>query len=306
MTFSSYNMETVTKRRVVVGDIHGELTGLTAILRHAKLIGPSGKWTGGETVLIQTGDVVDRGPCTWECVRLLRELQRQAPEFGGEVVRLCGNHELWLMRGPDFFYFAEQTRPPVAEPEKLGEELKAEVAIGILKAAHTDGCRLYTHAGLRSKVKAKLLEEMGAPNNIRKNRVDLIALVKHINDKFQELVARGEFERHPMFWIDKTRNGGDPIGGIFWCDYRSISPSERAFEIPQIFGHTPSFKNELQHSHSLKLINVDAGMTEDYGGYRVYLEITSEGEIVQHALKKRTSTRWSSVVLGREAETVKK
>jgi hypothetical protein len=104
-----------------------------------------------------------------------------------------------------------------------------------------------------------------------------------------------------MFWIDSKRGGADPIGGIFWCDYRSISPSDRAREIPPIFGHTPSFKNELRHSHLLKLINVDAGMTDDHGGFRVYLEITPADEIVQHALKARNSNLWSRTVLGREA-----
>jgi len=41
-----------------------------------------------------------------------------------------------------------------------------------------------------------------------------------------------------------------------------------------VFGHSPARESTLRHAHGLKLINVDAGMFELYGGHRVYLEIT--------------------------------
>jgi hypothetical protein len=40
----------------------------------------------------------------------------------------------------------------------------------------------------------------------------------------------------------------------------------------------------------LKLINVDAGMFELYGGHRVYLEITADDTLVQHS---KDGGRWS-------------
>ena len=48
------------KRRIVVGDIHGELDGFREILRNAGLIDSKDKWSGGDRILIQTGDVIDR------------------------------------------------------------------------------------------------------------------------------------------------------------------------------------------------------------------------------------------------------
>jgi hypothetical protein len=87
------------RRAVVVGDVHGELDGLREILRHAGLIDARDTWAGGGSLLIQTGDVVDRGPHSRESLQLLRTLQLQAPGSGGQVVRLCGNHELMLLQG---------------------------------------------------------------------------------------------------------------------------------------------------------------------------------------------------------------
>jgi hypothetical protein len=47
------------KRRIVVGDIHGELDGLKEILIHAGLIDNHDTWSGGDSMWIQTGDVID-------------------------------------------------------------------------------------------------------------------------------------------------------------------------------------------------------------------------------------------------------
>jgi calcineurin-like phosphoesterase family protein len=55
-------MSSRDKRRIVIGDVHGELNGFKEILRHAGLIDDHDSWTGGRSLLIQTGDVIDRGP----------------------------------------------------------------------------------------------------------------------------------------------------------------------------------------------------------------------------------------------------
>ena len=86
------------KRRIVVGDIHGELDGFKEILRNAGLIDSKDNWSGGDCILIQTGDVIDRGPYSREAIDLLRKLQKEAADAKGEVIRLCGNHELMLLQ----------------------------------------------------------------------------------------------------------------------------------------------------------------------------------------------------------------
>lgn len=50
------------KISVVVGDIHGEFEGLRDIMIDARLIDGSDRWIGGDSVLIQTGGVIGRGP----------------------------------------------------------------------------------------------------------------------------------------------------------------------------------------------------------------------------------------------------
>ena len=46
-------------RVVAIGDIHADPDAAKATLKMAKLIDESGSWSGGQTALIQTGDVTD-------------------------------------------------------------------------------------------------------------------------------------------------------------------------------------------------------------------------------------------------------
>src|SRR5208282_3857873 len=56
-------------------------------------------WTGGKTTLVQVGDVLDRGPKPREAMDLLMSLEKEAPQAGGRVVGLLGNHEMMNIMG---------------------------------------------------------------------------------------------------------------------------------------------------------------------------------------------------------------
>jgi len=260
--------------------------GFREILRNAGLIDNKDNWSGSDCILIQTGDVIDRGPYSRETIALLRNLQKEAIHAKGAVIRLCGNHELMLLQGK--FFYANFTNPASLMPE-----LTEEIAKGNVQAAYSDGARLYSHAGLRSAIRQALMAEMGTIGAQVKERTgDLDRLAEHINGIFRQAVEKDDLERHPIFHVGPERGGDNDVGGIFWCDFSKISPSLEAWTIPQIFGHTPTRQNRVQTAQGLKLIDVDAGMCRVYGGARVYLEITEEGDLLQHskALSKWTVT----------------
>ena len=86
-------------RVVAVGDVHGELGGLVSILIASGLIGPDLHWIGGDTTLVQTGDLLDRGPQVREVMDLLIRLQHESEAAGGRVICLMGNHEAMNLVG---------------------------------------------------------------------------------------------------------------------------------------------------------------------------------------------------------------
>ncbi len=83
-----------TERVVAVGDIHGAFDNFVAILRAAQIIDNRNRWSGRRAILVQTGDILDRGPDSRKAIDLLRRLERDAQRAGGRVVSLLGNHEL--------------------------------------------------------------------------------------------------------------------------------------------------------------------------------------------------------------------
>lgn len=117
------------ERLVSIADLHGDFDHAVAILRVAELAEeteqdgtgsfPEGsppfrrfrgvRWIGGNATLVQTGDIVDRGPEARDVYALFQELRRQAPESGGKVINLIGNHEVMNLMGQLHYVPPEDT-----------------------------------------------------------------------------------------------------------------------------------------------------------------------------------------------------
>ena len=96
-------------RIVAIGDLHGDIQQARRALRIAGVLGKddndhvSPKWVGGNTVLVQVGDVLDRGDDEIGILILLQKLGKAARKEGGDVFVLNGNHEVLNISG-DFRY----------------------------------------------------------------------------------------------------------------------------------------------------------------------------------------------------------
>lgn len=86
-------------RIVAIGDVHGDFIKFRSALEMKELIDSKQNWKGGETHLVQLGDLPDRGPQTRRIIELLKKLEKQAPRDGGRVHILIGNHDAMNMYG---------------------------------------------------------------------------------------------------------------------------------------------------------------------------------------------------------------
>lgn len=151
-----------TPRLVFVGDVHGADLGLREVLAGAGVIDRDHALSGGrgggcarkassssaashqETVVVQVGDVVDRGANAsqaWDC---LDQLQDTSPP--GTVVRLVGNHEVSWLQGK----FKGSNDPPAvrwALTLRIRDAVVQGRAVGA--ASFLGGQLLATHAGVR-------------------------------------------------------------------------------------------------------------------------------------------------------------
>jgi hypothetical protein len=129
-----------TERIVAVGDVHGAYDNFVAILREAGLLDTAGHWSGGKAILVQTGDVMDRGPDSRKAMDLLRQLETESAAAGGQVHALIGNHEAMHMKGinrdaspGDFAAFVSP------DAEKLRERAFQDAAVDAEAAARQAG-----------------------------------------------------------------------------------------------------------------------------------------------------------------------
>ena len=99
-----------------LGDVHGNFDGLCDILKRTGLINEAHHWTGGQTVLVQTGDLVDRGAREREVLDLIMLLESEAPEAGGQLEFVLGNHEVMNIMG-DLRYVTPQIFATFATPD---------------------------------------------------------------------------------------------------------------------------------------------------------------------------------------------
>jgi hypothetical protein len=151
-------------RTCIVGDVHGQLAKLTALLRSARLLSDDLHWAGGDTSLWFMGDFFDRGPHGLAVVDLVMRLQQEAPAAGGRVQSILGNHDFLLLsvdrfgrRGDEWAaYFTFQWRQNGGrESDRIGllsshidwlSQLPAMAHVHNLLLAHADSS-LYLHYG---------------------------------------------------------------------------------------------------------------------------------------------------------------
>lgn len=90
-------------RLIAIGDVHGDLGALRAALRLGGAIDGDDRWIGGELVVVQVGDVLDRGDDEPDILALIEHLERDSTAAGGRFIALHGNHEI-MNTALDFRY----------------------------------------------------------------------------------------------------------------------------------------------------------------------------------------------------------
>lgn len=155
-------------RIVAVGDLHGDLGATRAALRLAGAVDESDRWNGGQLVVVQTGDQLDRGDDERAIVDLFERLSEEARAAGGAVIALNGNHETMNIQGdfryvtPDGFQTFEGVSPvsPLAANFPAAERQRAAAFLPggayALKLSKRDviavvADNVFAHAGVLSQ-----------------------------------------------------------------------------------------------------------------------------------------------------------
>uniref|UniRef100_A0A7S1GPX1 Calcineurin-like phosphoesterase domain-containing protein n=1 Tax=Cyclophora tenuis TaxID=216820 RepID=A0A7S1GPX1_CYCTE len=262
------------QRLVCVGDVHGDYTALCRFLKIAGVMNNNEQWCGGDSILVQCGDVLDRGSEELKCFSLLSRLSQQAPVNDGQVIVLWGNHEVLNSLG-DFYYTTGddeyQQQVGVIVDNALGSTywraqfadyqpsrwatyepggILAEPLLKNLKVAVKVGKTVCVHAGLTKR----LLEENGGLTGMNQAAQTWIQQVHHkdFNNNFGHYTSEKEAIESAQQRRNIAHSSAPPVflGGIgdstpIWMRAYSM-PADRDLHNPKTIGMLRDVLQELE------------------------------------------------------------
>ena len=150
-------------RIVAVGDVHGDYEKMVKCLKANGVIDDGNKWIGGKTHLVQTGDILSKGPDSKKAMDLLMSLEQQAKDAGGAVHALIGNNELKILWG-DYKNLYRTEHEPYGGMEAFQQAMAADGKYGKWIRSHNAVIKindiLFLHGGISPRYAAMSLQTL--------------------------------------------------------------------------------------------------------------------------------------------------
>lgn len=257
-----------------ISDVHGMFDNLMRLLTATKLVTPDGHWLADHTLLIVTGDSIDKGPKALEVIDLWRTLMAEAPAKGSRVVVLLGNHEAEFLAHPDKKKSAATRDELAAKGLDVGEltdnaKPRGRFLRSLPLAARVGKRWLFCHAGWIPPVPY----------------IDFVT-------KAQAVLRAGDYGSDFLLDSDSILEKKEGSSGAKWWeskddvkDLESRMTQDGLYGI--VFGHQPNafgLENAVGlYDKTARLIKIDSGMAPDAGGHPGHLLLfTAPNELSQN------------------------
>jgi hypothetical protein len=302
---SKYDMEQQpsilppVNRIIVIGDLHGDFKNTIKTLQLAKVIDKQYEWIGGDSVIVQVGDQIDRcrydgsNSCNQpgmtsndensdiEILEFFTRLHKKAQKQGGAVYSLLGNHELMNVdgdmryvsyeniKGMDNMKIDNKIYKDGLEARKYlfspGNPISNFLAC-TRKVALIIGSNLFVHAGILPSIANKYnIEDI--------NQLMTLYLLNELSDtkKYNELF--NNYKESPL-WTRDIGNLGLKVIENKLNDYNSecdniIQPLKTNYNVKNIYvGHTPLLKEGISSICNNKIWLTDYGSSKAFDKFK--------------------------------------
>jgi hypothetical protein len=306
------------ERIVAIGDIHGDYDNYIATLEAAGLINSRGRWTGGETHLVQTGDIPDRGPDTLKIIEHIKKLKKQAARKGGQVHTLIGNHEAMNVYGDLRYVHEGEYEAFWTSKSEAYRDRYFELYMQSLKEKDPER---YANLPENFREQFNLEHPLGwiehrqawdpawNPEGELANWVLGNKVVIRINDTLflhgglsgfycrNTLDSMTEKVLSHLRQFDPADPGilNDDFGPLWYRGLSGVEPQALPETVDAILakhdakhivvGHTPT-GGIIWPRYDSKVVQIDTGISRAYGGRVAYLEITREGLFAGYPMGK--------------------
>jgi len=302
---------TDVERIVAIGDIHGDWDQYMRVMTAAGLVNSRGSWTGGETHLVQTGDIPDRGPDTRRVIDHLQKLKKEASRKGGAVHTLIGNHEAMNVYGDLRYVTSGEYQAFTGKNSEKYQELQWEHHLSVLQQRDPEAFEALDLESFRAKWEAdyplgwvehrqawsptgeygRLVMENPAVIQVNDTlflhgglsakycAYSLAEITGMVHDKLAHFDFQDtgilEDELGPLWYrglaTDDEDLRGDMVGAVL----------EHYGARRMVVGHTPTQGVVWPRFDSRVILN-DVGLAAYYGGHTAFLEITPAGAMAHY------------------------
>ncbi len=263
-------------RIMAIGDVHGDLGAARRALQLAGATNEKDEWIGGELVVVQTGDQLDRGDEEQAILDLFARLVVEAEAAGGAFHVLNGNHELMnakldLRYVTDGGYadFEDAVEVPGNDSTLAGYEESQRARI----VAFRPGGRYAKMLAMRNTI-VVIGDNVFVHGGVLREHVEYG--IERINRETRKWL-RGEAPIPP--WFEKkdspvwARQFSDEVGEDDCAELAAVLQALGAKRM--IVGHTPQMENITPYCGE-RVWCIDTGMAAHYGGEVCVLAITGD------------------------------
>jgi hypothetical protein len=270
-------------RIVAFADVHGDLEATRSALRLAGAIDEEDRWTGGDLIVVQTGDQLDRGDDEQAILDLFERLRVESAAAGGAFHALLGNHELMNARGDlryvtdgGFTDFVDAVEYDPDDPRLAEFEPHERARMAALLPGGP-----YAHLLAQRKLILQVGDNLFVHGGVLPHHVAYG--IERINREAQ-MWLRGEADRPEVLQGSESPQ---------WTRLYSDEPDTQTCEVLAdvlnglgaariVMGHTVQ-KKGISSACDSRAWRVDVGMAAHYGGHVEVLEIIGDSVSVLRA-----------------------
>lgn len=268
----------------VIGDIHGDLSKLNEIIDDTA------------DKVIFTGDFIDRGPNSKGVLERVKQLVDT-----GKAEFVLGNHDLFFLasmdgdldalenwalpahggrtNGGDIFlreygidtrkYHSAWTQDGIKALSALSEEMRGNAELQSVAAWLRERGNMYL-------VQDGDLMMHAAPTD-GKETISFARAINFQGNKNRTFAGRDKWN-DDVSWARGLDDAMDSMSREESQEILDNLSSQLGVKVDRVvFGHSPSKQGLVQKTPDGRMINIDAGMTDNYGGYGGSLYVDSEG-----------------------------
>ena len=245
-------------RLLAIGDVHADLGATKDVLILAGVIDNSHSWVAKNTILVQTGDLTDRGPDGDRILQFLKQLEEEAPKHNSKFITLIGNHESMNLLGDwryvskedvDDFGGIEQRKTAFSKDGIWREWFLTHDAV--IKVGNT----IFVHGGISEQYA----------------KIGLDAINKKVREALTHRRKKEILSANGPLWYRGFLTNEESIACKELNLVLKVLDAKR-----MVVGHTTQRSGQIAHRCNGALIGIDTGISSHYGKNLSVLDLTND------------------------------